>query len=69
MCGGDTDTNAAIAAALLGAVYGLEAIPDRWVDCVLNCRPKDGLTDVKHPRPQKYWPVDVLDVAEALLNL
>ena len=69
MCGGDTDTNAAIAGALLGAAYGLEAIPDRWVDCVLNCRPEDGLPDVKRARPQKYWPVDVLGVAEALLSL
>lgn len=69
MCGGDTDTNAAIAGALLGAVHGLEAVPKRWVNCVLNCRPKGGLADVKRPRPQKYWPIDVLDVAEALLNL
>ena len=69
MCGGDTDTNAAIAGALLGAVYGLEAIPKRWVDCVLNCRPKEGLPSVIHPRPQKYWPIDVLELAEVLLGL
>ena len=69
MRGGDTDTNAAIAGALLGAVHGLDAIPKRWVDCVLNCRPKDGLPNVVRPRPQKYWPVDTLDLAEALLEL
>ena len=69
MCGGDTDTNAAIAGALLGAVYGLEAIPARWVDCVLNCRPQKGEPNVHKPRPQSYWPIDVLDVAETLLNL
>lgn len=28
--GGDTDTNGAIAGALLGARFGVEAIPDRW---------------------------------------
>jgi len=28
--GGDTDTNAAVAGALLGAQYGLDAIPQRW---------------------------------------
>ncbi len=28
--GGDTDTNGAIAGAVLGARFGLEAIPDRW---------------------------------------
>ena len=69
MRGGDTDTNAAIAGALLGAVYGFEAIPKRWVDCVLNCRPKQGLPNVIRPRPQKYWPIDVLDLAETLSNL
>ena len=30
--GGDTDTNAAVAGALLGARWGLSAIPPRWID-------------------------------------
>lgn len=30
MAGGDTDTNAAIAGALLGAVYGRQAVPLQW---------------------------------------
>ncbi|KAJ4286835.1 hypothetical protein N0V90_013087 [Kalmusia sp. IMI 367209] len=29
--GGDTDTNGAIAGGLLGARYGIEAIPERWL--------------------------------------
>jgi ADP-ribosylglycohydrolase len=29
--GGDTDTVAAVTGALSGAVYGLEAVPDRWL--------------------------------------
>ena len=37
--GGDTDTNAAIAGALLGAADGLGAIPPRWVMPVQACRP------------------------------
>jgi ADP-ribosylglycohydrolase/fructose-1,6-bisphosphatase/inositol monophosphatase family enzyme len=37
-CGGDTDTNAAIAGALLGAQYGRDAFPSRWVYPVLACR-------------------------------
>jgi hypothetical protein len=37
--GGDTDTNAAIAGALLGAVYGREAIPAQWRLMVLSCHP------------------------------
>ena len=32
--GGDTDTNGAVAGAVLGARYGLDAIPTRWLDCV-----------------------------------
>ncbi len=32
--GGDTDTNAAVAGAVLGARYGLSAIPQRWLDCI-----------------------------------
>ncbi len=30
LLGGDTDTNAAIAGALLGAVHGRDAIPSTW---------------------------------------
>src|SRR5439155_17385638 len=30
--GGDTDTNAAVAGALLGARHGEVALPPRWVD-------------------------------------
>ena len=32
--GGDTDTNAAVAGAVLGARYGASAIPERWLECV-----------------------------------
>jgi ADP-ribosyl-[dinitrogen reductase] hydrolase len=31
--GGDTDTNGAVAGAVLGARYGVDAIPDRWLEC------------------------------------
>jgi hypothetical protein len=30
--GGDTDTNAAVAGALLGAAHGVDAIPKEWLD-------------------------------------
>ncbi len=32
--GGDTDTNAAVAGAVLGARYGGSAIPERWLACI-----------------------------------
>jgi len=68
MRGGDTDTNAAICGALLGAVYGVGAIPRRWKEKVLSCRPTAGAVGVRHPRPERYWPVDALEVAEKLVN-
>jgi ADP-ribosyl-[dinitrogen reductase] hydrolase len=37
--GGDTDTNAAVAGALLGAYHGIDAIPDRWLHPVGKVRP------------------------------
>lgn len=68
MRGGDTDTNAAICGALLGAVHGLDAIPERWAHKVLSCRPSANRADVRRPRPERYWPVDALDLADALLG-
>jgi ADP-ribosyl-[dinitrogen reductase] hydrolase len=68
MHGGDTDTNGAICGALLGAVYGLEAIPGQWVSAVLRCRPDRGVPGVKRPRPQMFWPVDALELAAKLIT-
>lgn len=65
--GGDTDTNAAIAGALLGAVHGRDAVPFDWRTHVLSCRAVYGLERVKRPRPQGMWPVDALALAERLL--
>jgi ADP-ribosyl-[dinitrogen reductase] hydrolase len=63
--GGDTDTNAAIAGALLGAAEGRNAWPVHWSLPVLTCRPDAGL-GVARPRPEEYWPDDLTDLAEAL---
>jgi len=63
--GGDTDTNAAIAGALLGAVHGRDAVPLQWRSMVLSCRPL--APRARRPRPRPYWPVDVLEIAERLL--
>ncbi|MDP2359168.1 MAG: inositol monophosphatase family protein [bacterium] len=65
--GGDTDTNAAIAGALLGAVHGVSAVPVRWRLAILACRPLAGLSGVDRPRPPACWPVDALVLAEQLL--
>jgi ADP-ribosylglycohydrolase len=66
--GGDTDTNAAICGALLGAVWGLKSIPDQWQEKVLSCQPKKGNPAIIHPRPEIFWPGEALTLAEKLLN-
>ena len=66
--GGDTDTNGAIAGALLGAIYGMEAVPQDWKDTVLQCKPSKDNPRSKKPRPQCFWPCDVLDLATKLLG-
>lgn len=66
-CGGDTDTNAAICGALMGALYGINAIPLQWRDAVLSCRPEVGTSHVRRPRPVDLWPVDAEILAEQLL--
>ncbi len=65
-CGGDTDTNGAIAGALLGAVHGRSQVPRDWEWGVLTCRP---MPPAPQPRPQDYWPVDILVQAEHLAVL
>lgn len=67
MRGGDTDTNAAICGALLGAVHAREAIPEPWVECLMNCRPAADRPEVRHARPECFWPVDAPELAERLL--
>ena len=67
MRGGDTDTNAAICGALLGAVHGRNAVPGQWVESLLKCHPAPGQPNVRHPRPECFWPVDVLILAERLI--
>lgn len=69
MRGGDTDTNAAICGALLGAMYGRDAIPGQWVESLLNCRLAAGHPRVRRPRPESFWPVDALELAEKLVGL
>jgi ADP-ribosylglycohydrolase len=65
--GGDTDTNAAIVGALIGAIEGRAAIPAQWRERILTCRPIEGLPGVHRPRPRTFAPVDALILAERLL--
>ena len=67
MQGGDTDTNAAICGALLGAVNGLSTIPERWIETLRNCCPEKDTPGVYQPRPECFWPVDALELAVQLV--
>ena len=67
MQGGDTDTNAAICGALIGAVEGRGALPVAWQSQILGCRAV-ALPHVAHPRPSAYWADDALELAEALIT-
>lgn len=66
MQGGDTDTNAAIAGALLGAVYGMPAVPERWCATLRGCRADQGEPGAPTRRPREYWPCDAEALAAAL---
>jgi ADP-ribosyl-[dinitrogen reductase] hydrolase len=68
MRGGDTDTNAAIAGALLGSLHGREGVPLRWRRAVLSCVPVPDAVGGRRPRPSTFWPVDALLLAEQLLR-
>ncbi len=60
MQGGDTDTNAAICGALLGAIHGIDSIPNKWIDAVLQCQAD---------RPQMFRTTDAFDCATKLLTV
>ena len=68
--GGDTDTNAAVCGALLGALHGVRAIPERWLTTVRQCSPT-GEDDRHgaHARPQRLWPRRGLELANQLSEM
>nr|WP_273537306.1 ADP-ribosylglycohydrolase family protein [Pseudomonas sp.] len=58
--GGDTDTNACIAGALVGAVEGVSSIEVELPLMVMSCR---ALGNTVMPRPAVYWPEDMTRLA------
>jgi ADP-ribosylglycohydrolase len=48
--GGDTDTNAAVAGALLGCRHGVEAIPARWLEALRDRERIERAADALGPR-------------------
>lgn len=62
--GGDTDTNACIVGGLLGARWGVEAIPAAMRRAVLECKTAAGANE----RPEVLHPRDAPDLIRALLR-
>lgn len=58
--GGDSDTNGAIAGGLLGALYGEDAIPERWRERVLG-----SLANVPGPLRDRYHPNQLMTLIGA----
>uniref|UniRef100_A0A1I8EYG9 ADP-ribosylhydrolase ARH3 n=1 Tax=Wuchereria bancrofti TaxID=6293 RepID=A0A1I8EYG9_WUCBA len=46
--GGDTDTNAAIVGALIGARFGIDEIPEQWIKTVRETKPRVNLTTIDY---------------------
>lgn len=65
MIGGDTDTNAAIAGALAGAVYGADAVPERWEHTLQTCGDHDDVHRQARYLPKNAY-AEVLQLASRL---
>ncbi|CAG9532262.1 unnamed protein product [Cercopithifilaria johnstoni] len=46
--GGDTDTNAAIVGALLGARFGIDDIPEQWITTVKESKPRANFNTIDY---------------------
>lgn len=66
--GHDTDTNAAIVGALLGAVHGLTTLPSSWIRAVITSRPSPELGRGSCHRPKWLWSCDALLMSEELIS-
>ena len=64
--GGGLPNDPVLSGALLGTVLGRQGFRPAEALAVLTCRPDPGL-GVAQPRPEEYWPDDLIDLTEALL--
>jgi ADP-ribosyl-[dinitrogen reductase] hydrolase len=63
--GGDTDANAAIVMALVGAIVGYNAIPSYFKQKIVNSR----MSQSSRPRNEEYSPHHVIDIVENLMKV
>lgn len=62
--GGDTDTNACIVGGLLGARWGVRAIPKHMTETLLGCDPRAG----SNPSPEELHPRAAPELVRRLLR-
>lgn len=63
--GGDTDTNAAIVGAMIGAVEGESSFPSKWKKIIKSCEPDEFS---RLPRPKYLWVNDYAEKVDKILN-
>ena len=61
----NSSTLARARSCLLGQLAG-DAIPVHWLDSLQTYCPEVGNPRVRHPHPECFWPVDLLELAEGL---
>eukprot|EP00434_Breviolum_minutum_P016385 symbB.v1.2.014442.t1/scaffold1054.1/size141114/14 len=61
--GGDSSSTACVVGGLLGAAYGVEGIPERWLRAVLSCDQSHG-----HQRPPEYHPKTLPELCSKLVR-
>lgn len=69
MQGCNTDTNAALTGVFIGTMYKQNSLTDQWIEAILNCRPSKGNPDAIPVHPKHYWPVDTLELTDALVHM
>ena len=63
--GADSDTNGCIVGSMIGALHGIENIPQEWID---KTRTFNHKRDGGHARPEKYHPKKLDNYIKWLFN-
>ncbi|KAJ3111783.1 hypothetical protein HK100_002555 [Physocladia obscura] len=66
--GGDTDTNAAIVGGMIGALHGIDAIPDFMSDSVLAFDCTNVSRGEGHQRPEEYSVSRVMNIVDEFIS-
>jgi len=67
--GGDTGTRCCVIGAFFGAMTGVQELPKTYLDTLAQCRLQEGVTGVDQPRPDLFWPTDIMRLARQLTEM